>query len=147
MVAVLDELAPDEAAATLVEAHRGDPSWLDAFEDELDRRRSGAELARILRVWGLTRTDAGALFGISRQALSKWIDDGVPTDRAEAVADLAAATDLLVRHLKRDRIPAVVRRAAPALGGTSLVGLLADGDTSRLLAATRAMFRFGDLHA
>jgi hypothetical protein len=48
-------------------------------------------------------------------AVSKWLEQGVPAERVETVADLAAATDLLVRYLQRDRIPAVVRRPAPAL--------------------------------
>ena len=36
-----------------------------------------------------------------------------PAERAEAVAALAAATDLLDHHLKRERIAAVVRRKSP----------------------------------
>jgi hypothetical protein len=63
------------------------------------------------------------------------------------VADLAAATDLLVRHLQRDRIPAVVRRPAPALGRRSLLELLDAGEAHGVLAACRAMFAFGDAHA
>ena len=43
-------------------------------------------------------------------AVSKWLEQGGPAERVETVADLAAATDLLVRYLQRDRIPAVVRR-------------------------------------
>ena len=84
---------------------------------------------------------------MSRQAIGKWRRRGVPPERAGAVADLAAATDLLVRHLKRDRIPAVVRRPIPALGGVSLVELLGRGDTGAVLAACRDMFRFDQAHA
>lgn len=135
------------AARALVDAHHDDPSWLDSFAEALDRSRSGAELERILSVWQLSRSDAGPLLGVSRQAVSKWIAGGVPPERAAAVADLSAATDLLVRHLRRDRIPAVVRRSAPALGDRSLVDLLALGDTSAVLEACRAMFAFGDLHS
>jgi hypothetical protein len=49
-----------------------------------------------------------------------------------------------VRYLKRDRIPAVVRREAVALGGRSLVDMLAAGETRRLLEVSRDMFAFGD---
>jgi hypothetical protein len=65
----------------------------------------------------------------------------------EAVSDLAAATDLLVRYLKRDRIPAVVRRRSALLDGRSLLELAAAGRTRDLLRACRDMFRFGDAHA
>ena len=63
------------------------------------------------------------------------------------MADLAAATDLLVRHLKRDRIPAVVRRPSPALDVESLVALWGRGETRMVLAACRDMFRFDRAHA
>ena len=79
---------------------------------------------RTTETWDLSQAEAARLFGVSRQAVGKWRRHGVPRERAGAVADLAAATDLLVRHLKRDRIPAVVRRPIPALDGVSLVELL-----------------------
>jgi hypothetical protein len=139
------DLAPEKAADELVARH-DDREWLDAFTEALDRRRAGQDLMRILRVWGLSRTAAGQLFGVTRQAVTKWLDAGVPTDRVEQVADVAAATDLLVRHLKRERIPAVVRRRAPGLGDRSLLELWAAGDTKRVLVLTREMFAFGDAH-
>jgi hypothetical protein len=138
-------LAPQQAADELV-ARYDDREWLDAFAEALDRRRAGQALQRILLVWGLSQTAAGGLFGVTRQAVTKWRDGGVPTDRVEQVADVAAATDLLVRHLKRERIPAVVRRRAPGLAHWSLLELWAAGDTRRLLELTREMFTFGDAH-
>ncbi len=141
------DLAPATAVAQLIDAHGSDASWLDAFADAFERQRSGHELERILRVWGLSQTEAGHMFGVTRQAVAKWLDQGVPSERAVKIADVGAATDLLVRHLKRDRIHAVVRRVAPALGGLSLMAVFATGDTSRLLKLTRAMFTFGDAHA
>ncbi|MGI8875011.1 MAG: hypothetical protein ACR2KP_11915 [Egibacteraceae bacterium] len=139
-------LAPDEAADELVARHEGDPDWLDAFADAFERRRSGRDLERILRVWDLSQSAAGRLFGVTRQAIAKWLQDGVPIDRAEQISNLAAATDLLVHYLKRDRIPAVVRRPAPGLGGQSLIELWAAGDTGRLLQVCRDLFAFGDAH-
>jgi hypothetical protein len=56
------------------------------------------------------------------------------------VADLAAATDVLDRRLKRELIPAVVRREAPALGGHSLYEMACQGHHDEVLKAVRAMF-------
>ncbi len=95
----------------------------------------------MLAVWGLTQSDAARLFGVSRQAVGKWLRAGVPSERAVAVADLGAATDLLVRYLRRERIPAVVRRAAAVTGGRSLVEVAGD-DPGAALDAVRAMFDF-----
>ena len=53
----------------------------------------------------------------------------------------------LERYLKRDRIPAVVRRPAPGLGGASLVELVSSGRAAEALELTRRMFAFTDAHA
>jgi DNA-binding transcriptional regulator YdaS (Cro superfamily) len=137
---------PVTSAARLVARHRDDPHWLDRFVAEIDRHRSSGELVRVLEVWGLSRAELARILGVSRQAVSKWVAVGVPAERATALADLAAATDLLVRYLRRDRIPAVVRRPAPRFGGYSLVQLAAD-DTRTALEACRAMFDFASVHA
>ena len=84
---------------------------------------------------------------MSRQTVGEWLRQGAPSDRAGAMADLFAATDLLVRHLERDRIPAVVRRPIPTLGGESLMVLWGRGETRTVLAACRDMFRFDRAHA
>ena len=136
------ELGPEEAAEQILAAHGHEGAWLDTFAEILDRRRAGRALERTIEVWGLNQAEAARLFGVSRQAIGKWLNRGIPSNRAEAVSDLAAATDLLVRYLKRDRIPAVVRRPIPALGEASLASLLARGDTRTLLATCREMFRF-----
>ena len=138
---------PEEAAERTFMAHRHDDGWLDAFMAGLDRRRAVDAFTRTIETWALSQAEAARLFGLSRQAIGKWRRRGVPPERAGAVADLAAATDLLVHHLKRDRIPAVVRRPIPALDGMSLVELLARGDTRAVLAACRDMFRFDRIHA
>ena len=135
-----------EAAERTFREHRHDAGWLDAFIASLDRRRAVESFTRTTEAWGLSQAEAARLFGVSRQAVGKWRRRGVPPERAGAVADLAAATDLLVRYLRRDRIPAVVRRPIPALGGVSLVELLGRGDTGAVLAACRDMFRFDEAH-
>ena len=143
----LGRLGPEEAAERIFRAYKDEGAWLDAFTESLGRQRAGRSLARTLAVWALSQAETARLFGVSRQAVGKWLRQGVPPERAGAISDLAAATDLLVRHLKSDRIPAVVRRPIPSLGGVSLMGLLARGDTPALLAACRDMFRFERAHA
>jgi len=140
----LTSLAPSEAARVLL--RRADEVWLSELQRSLDRQRARAGFDRVLAVWNLNQSDAASLFGVTRQAIAKWRARGVPVGRIEAVADLQAATDLLVRHLKRDRIPAVVRRGSAQLGGRSLLDLVNQGRTREVLLACRAMFRFGDAH-
>ena len=138
----LSKLQPQQAADELFAARQHEQAWLDAFTQSLDRRRTGVSLARVLATWDVSQAEAARLFGVSRQAVSKWLAQGAPAERAAAIADLAAATDLLVHYLKRDRISAVVRRPVPALDGASLLDLIARGETQTLLLTCRAMFDF-----
>ena len=145
-LASLNKLTPEDAAEQVFAAHKTQREWLDEFSASLDRRRAGQSLARTLTVWDVSQSEAARLFGVSRQALSKWLAQGAPAERAQAIADLAAATDLLVRYLKRDRIPAVVRRPVSAANADSLVDLLGQGRTPELLALCRTMFSFDQAH-
>ncbi len=142
---VSDVLEPRDVAARLLAEHG--EAWVVKLTDELDRHLNGRRLERLLRLWQLSRSDLGALFGVSRQAVSKWIADDVPADRVQQMAEIEAITELLVRYLKRDRIAAVVRRQAPGLDGASLIELIASGRSSDALQLTRQMFTFTDVHA
>jgi transcriptional regulator with XRE-family HTH domain len=117
-----------------------DQAWLRSLTDELDRTVRTEPLERFTTLWGLSGAEAARAFGVSRQAFSKWSQNGVPAERSPAVADLAAATDVLDRRLKRELIPAVVRRGAPALGGHSLYEMACQGRHDEVRMAVRAMF-------
>ena len=113
---VARDLAPDPA----------DP-WAQELLRALEDRLRPAPLERLMSTWDLSAAATARLFGVSRQAVAKWRGSGVPPDRLVALADLAAATDVLERYVRRDRIPAVVRRPAEHLGGRSLLELAEEG--------------------
>lgn len=129
--------AHDEAVRLIEQAP--DMAWLRTLTDELDRVVRQDPLERLTQLWGLSNAEAARLFGVSRQAFSKWLQAGVPSDRARAVADLAAATDVLDRRIKRERIPAVVRRPASLLGGRSLFDMACDGRHEEVRQAVSEM--------
>lgn len=134
----LTALPPAEAAARVLEA--ADGPWARRFVAEVDRRESAARLTRFITRWRLSNAETAEMLGVSRQAFSKWLAQGPPPDREPPIADLDAATEILERYLRRDRIPAVVRREAPALGGRSLLQLARTGNTADVLDAVRTMF-------
>ncbi|MDK1016083.1 MAG: hypothetical protein QGD95_01130 [Actinomycetota bacterium] len=138
MAVALTDMSPADAAAVLIA--KGDQRWTRSLVDELDRAIRTEPLARFVELWDLSNAGAARVFGVSRQAFSKWLANGPPAARAEAVTDLAAATDLLDRYVKRERIPAVVRRSAPLLDGVSLLDLAASGDTRAVADSVIAMF-------
>lgn len=131
--------SPHDVAEQLA-AEAPDLDWLRELTDDLDRRVRTAPLERFLTLWDLSAAEAARVFGVSRQALSKWRQAGVPPERAPALADLSAATDALDRRLKRERIPAVVRRKASALEGASLYEMAAAGHHREVREAVLTMF-------
>ena len=117
-----------------------DRDWLREVANELDRAVQISPLERLTRLWGLSNAEAARMFGVSRQAFSKWLKAGVPSGRVTAVADLDAATEILSRRIKRERIPAVVRQAAPSLSGQSLYEMACEGRHSEVREVVARMF-------
>lgn len=130
-------LPPDALARELIGS--ADPDWLRELVDALDREVRTAPLHRLTKLWDLSNAAAARLFGVSRQAFSKWLHSGSPADRADDVARVAAITDLLDRYVKRERIPAVVRRPAPVLGNRSIIDMLEAGEYQKAGAAVERM--------
>ena len=97
-------------------------------------------LERIREVFALNRTEAAELFGVRRQALEGWERVGVPAERQAKLATLGAIADLLSLQLKADRVPAVVRRPAPAYGERSILQAIAAGEEEMVLEALRSGF-------
>jgi hypothetical protein len=117
----------DPAAAVLAVTADADDAWTLEFLHALETRVRTRPLERLMATWDLSAAGAGRIFGVSRQAVAKWRGSGVPDDRAVALADLVAATDVLERYVRRDRIAAVVRRPAEVLGGRSLLEIAEEG--------------------
>jgi hypothetical protein len=134
-----DTPSAHDMAARLIE-QAPDERWLRTLVDDLDQRIRSRPLERLLALWDISAAQGAQLFGISRQAFMKWLKAGPPADRAEAVAALAAATDLLDYHLKRERIAVVVRRKAPQLSGKSLLDLATAGEYAKVRSAVDTMF-------
>ena len=137
----ITSMTPAEAAKQL--AREASPDWLARFASSLPDISRKSSLQRIIDVWGLSQSEAAEIFGVTRQALSKWLKRGVPSGRYFEIADMDAATDILGHYLKPERIPAVVRRPAANLDNLSLLTMVAKGKSQEMLAAVREMFMFG----
>lgn len=129
--------APEELAQELSDS--ADLEWLREFVDDLDRRVRTQPLERLVKLWDLSNAAAARLFGVSRQAFSKWLANGPPANRADDVASVATITDTLDRYVKRERIPAVVRRQAERLDGRSIIEALEAGEYSGVARAVESM--------
>ena len=99
---------------------------------------------RTIATWDLNQAEADRIFGASRSVVDKWRQ---PDMLPQAISELDAATSLLHRYLRADRIPVVVRRPIQARDGMSLLQMLEQGDTTSLLMTCRDMFQFDQVHA
>lgn len=106
----------------------------------LERGLTLEPVKRFERVWDLSASEAAAVFGVSRQAYAKWFLAGVPANRAGDVAAIDEATQTLLRYVKVERIPAVVRREAAALKGQSLLTLARVQGAPAVRDAVRSTF-------
>jgi len=131
-------IAPEELANELIDS--ADADWLRELVDALDRRVRTEPLRRLTTLWDLSNAAAARIFGVSRQAFSKWLATGPPADRVDDVVAVDDITTLLDRYVKRERIPAVVRRPAPRLGDASIVERLESGAFEETAEAVRSMF-------
>lgn len=128
---------PEELALGLIAA---DSSAVQDFVQILERQLSAYPLSRIERVWQVSASQAATMFGVSRQAYSKWQIRGVPAERRGEVSDLNSATEELLTYVKSDRIPVVVRRKAPRFENMSLLEIAKDRGTAEVLKVVRETF-------
>lgn len=124
-------LVEDVAAEVLQRTH-GDPDVLRRVIDHLDQQLGSLPLERTMRLWDISAAQLGAMFGVSRQAATKWLREGPPAQRRDQVAVLDQCTDLLDRWIKRERIPAVVRRPVDVHGGRTRLEVALAGEFEQL---------------
>ncbi len=134
----LTALSPSAAAEQL--SGQAGEKWARDFLHAFETRLRLAPLERLMSSWDLSASATARVFGVSRQAVAKWRLSSVPDDRLVVLADLSAATDALERHVRRDRIPAIVRRDADFLGGVSLLHLAETGRSEQVRRDVGRMF-------
>lgn len=101
-------------------------------------------LERIRHVFDLSLTQLGDLFGVSRQAVTQWLESGIPNDRMSKVTTVTSIADLLAYRLHSDRIPGIVRRPAPAYDGLSALDMIRNDRHDELLELVRASFDWAE---
>jgi hypothetical protein len=129
-------------ASTGAPARLPDPLDYQRFSRVVLQELSGAGtgLERLLAAWQLSVSDVGRLFGVARQAVQQWLDDGVPPARQPKLLVVLRIADLLERNLLPDRVPAVVRTPASAYGNRSILQAIGDDDHQLVLDAVARSF-------
>jgi hypothetical protein len=119
-----------------------EPLAYERFALAVLRELSGEDtgLEHLMATWELSVSDVARLFGVSRQAVQQWLDDGVPPARQPKLLHLLRIGDLLERNLQGGRIPAIVRSEADAYRGRSILQLITDDRQEELLTSVERSF-------
>ncbi len=117
----------------------------ESLAGALDRRvqrDSALELRMIAKTFGLTGTELGGLFRVSRQAVEGWEKTGVPVARADEISSIAEIASVLRRRFKPASIPRIAHGALPGLGGRTILETLATECGPRDVFAMLERLRF-----
>lgn len=138
-----DELVwPSRCTTRLASRFKLDDKGVREFERIVDAivDDSASPLEEVIDAFDLSLTDAGRLFGVTRQAASQWLAEGVPSDRQAKVTSVAQVVSLLRHYLVPQRIPGIARKPADAYGGRSMLEMIEQDDHIALLDITRRSF-------
>lgn len=114
----------------------------EVAESSTQQREQSSPLRRAMETLDLTSADVAKIMGVKRQAVDKWLLAGPPPERAPKIAAVAEIADIL-RHRLREGLPvAVVRRAADAYGGRTMLDVIAADEHEWLLRSVRDSFDF-----
>jgi transcriptional regulator with XRE-family HTH domain len=128
----------------IFEGSREELADLKRRVDELVRRfleqNPQTDLRRIQQLLGLNAGELAHLFGVSRQAVSRWLEQGVPPARQPKLVTILDIAENLTRQLRPERLPAVVRKPAAAFEDLSMLEMIAEDRHDELLRRVRESF-------
>ena len=105
--------------------------------------RIGAEALDEIRArFGLSEDALAALFAVSRPAIAKWRQRGVPVDRAADVDRLRELAGYFGRRFIAARIPQIVRTPGKGLAGKTVLDVVARGGVDRVYAYLENLFSY-----
>ncbi len=139
---IISGMAPPATPRRVASATLPDPADYQRFSRFVLSELSGAGtgLENLLAAWHMTITEMGTLFGVRRQAVGQWLDDGVPAVRLPKLATMLRLADLLERNLFAERIPAVVRTPSDRWNRATMLDLIAADRHEELLADVARSF-------
>lgn len=105
---------------------RYSPTFYAQISERYKRKRDIANLLRIQTTLRLSNAELARLFhGVSRQAVGKWLEKGVPLARVAEVSRNAELVTTLTKVFKADRLPSITRAQIPGLDGRSILEVVA----------------------
>jgi transcriptional regulator with XRE-family HTH domain len=105
--------------------------------------RLGADvLGEIRGRFGLSEDELAALFGVSRPAIAKWRQRGVPVERGAHVDRVRELAGYFGRRFIAVRIPQIVRTSGKGLAGKTVLAVIAEGGVDSVYAYLENLFSY-----
>ena len=92
--------------------------------------------------FALSEDALAALFSVSRPAIAKWRQRGVPVERAADVDRVRELAGYFGRRFIAVRIPQIVRTPGKGLAGKTVLDVLAEGNVDRVYAYLESLFSY-----
>jgi transcriptional regulator with XRE-family HTH domain len=113
---------------------------------DMDESRNGAYLLKLQRIrtaLGIRVAELARLLRVSREAIRKW-EAGEPISEQwwSIIDQLSAAVDALMRFIKPEHLPSVVRRPVPGLNNATPLEWLASHRFEELIAFYQRVFSY-----
>lgn len=106
-------------------------------------RIGAGALDEIRRRFALSEDELAGLFGVSRPAITKWRQRGVPAGRAADVDRVRELAEYFGRRFIAARIPQIVRTPGKGLAGKTVLAVVAEaGGVDRVYAYLERLFSY-----
>lgn len=105
--------------------------------------RTGAEALDEIRArFALSEDELAKLFAVSRPAITKWRQRGVPVARGADVDRVRELAGYFGRRFIATRIPQIVRTQGKGLGGKTVLATIAERGVDRVYAYLESLFSY-----
>jgi hypothetical protein len=92
--------------------------------------------------FALSEDELAALFAVSRPAIAKWRQRGVPVHRAADIDRVRELASYFGRRFVAARIPQIVRTPGKGLGGKTVLAFIADCGVDGVYAYLESLFAY-----
>jgi predicted transcriptional regulator len=106
-----------------------------------DRVRAPA-LDEIRRIFGLSETELASLFAVTRPAIARWRENGVPVERGADVDRVRELAEYFHRRFYPVRIPQIVRTPGRRLGDKSVLAVISESGVQPVYAYLEQLFSY-----
>jgi transcriptional regulator with XRE-family HTH domain len=106
------------------------------------QRVDASALDEIRSTFGLSETELADLFCVSRPAIARWRENGVPVDRGADIDRVRELAQYFHRRFLPVRIPQIVRTPGRGLGNKTVLAVLRSNKIDTVYAYLESLFAY-----